>query len=376
MNKIDKSHPLNPYCPRKIYVENEKEEFPSVMAYIFIHILGNKDKLHYRKIYEFYINNPDNYEDLEQVFNTLETACRTTIIQNALNKAYKAKILANYNQIEEIKNAVVQANRFDINLIQNTVKKICDSYQTKLTEEQKNILFTNYKIHETLNYMLSQGYDIKLFSNKNHKEILETLTQSHTDPLWEHKKNIFLLYYNNFPMKKSQDCALVDEEVKNPGTMVNKLRRSYILKSSLGMPEKKTLNDYINQRIEDEKIKEMIRIYLNNKYLEYKFKNQDLVNQEWEEYIDMKYLEISQDLTHGEKLKLLENYNMVNHSEHHLKFIQELKNQLISDEQEQELRESLNISYGPKMPSKEIITFESKTQKKLMEELEMGIESA
>ena len=369
MDKIDNLHALNLYRPRRIY---EGQEFPSIMAYIYYHILG-KDKLHYRRMYEFYQDNPDNYEDLEQVFDGLETACRTNIIKNALDKGYKARILAHHNQIEEIKNAAVHTTRFDIELIHDIIKKICVRYQTKLTAKQKNALFTNYKIHETLNHMLSQGYDIKLFSNKDHKEILETLTQSHTDPLWEYKKNMFLLFYNNFPLKKVQDCALVEEEIKNPGTMVTKLRRNYILKSSLGMPEKKTLNDYIKQRIEDEKIKEMTRIYLNDKYSEYKFKNQDLLDQEWEEYINIKYLEILEDLTREEKQNLLDEYETVNHSEHHLKFIQELQNQLISDEEEQSLRENSYIPMEEEEPINEI--FESKTQKELMKELEMGVES-
>ena len=382
MNKIDSVHVLNPYRPRRIYLKNEKEEYPSIMAYIFNHILG-KNRLHYKKLYEFYQKNPTKYTELKQVFDNLELTCRKDIIQKALENAYKVKILDNYNQIQEIKNTVIQSDRFDTELIQDIIKKLCDHYDSKLTEEQKNILFKIYKVHETLIYMLSQGYDIKLFINKNCEEILKILNQTHADPLWEHKKNLFLIFYNNFPMKKShvlqkvKNCPLVEAEAKNPGQMVYHIRRNYIIKSSLGLPEKKTLNDYINQRIEQEKIKEMIRIYLNDKYKEYKLLNQELINKEWEEYINTEYLKILTDLTFEEKYNLLENYtNITDHSEHHLKFIQELKNQLISNEEEEELRANSNQSQQEIIPeSIKEIAFESQTQKKLLQELEMGMES-
>ena len=368
MNKIDYMHVLNPYQPRRIYVKNEREEFPSIMAYIYYHILGPSS---YKKLYTFYKNNPKNYSDLKQVFEELEISYRENIIKDALYNAYKAKILVNYNKIDEIKNSVIQTNRFDNKLIHDIIPKVCSNYQTKLTEQQKNILFKSYKIHETLIYMLAQGYDIKPFINKDNNEILQTITESHIDPLWDHKKNIFLMFYNNFPMKRSQVLLNIDSYplIKNQKSMAYKIRRNYILKSALGMPEKKTLNYYIKQRINNEKIKEMIRIYLNEQYKEYKYTNRDMIDNEWDEYINLKYNEIEADLNLEEKKNLLENYKKIDHSEHHIKFIQELENQLISDEEEKELRVTPEINIVLEQPM-EKISFESETQKNLMKELE------
>ena len=92
------------------------------------------------------------------------------------------------------------------------------------------------------------------------------------------KKNEFMKFFNSIDSN-----SIICTNQKLSPNLVQDLRQKYLSKSYLGMPEKKTLADYVKLRIKNEKIKEMIKKFLDEKYAETKAQNTDLINSDWEE---------------------------------------------------------------------------------------------
>ena len=276
MFRIESNNYLSPYNPMAIYMETEKCEYPSVMAYVYHHLLGNDIK-NLEKLFEFY-RKKQNFSELQSVYEELYEKHKDNFFKNRLEEAYIKVILTNFNNLDKKEWPTVYTTQFNNDVINEILKKLHANYVKKLTRDEKNQQIKYVKIQDSLKFLLSQGYDIQCFLGKTHDEILESLTQENEDdPLWKKKKYEFLKFYNNLnPSKPSPSF------ISSPN-MVQDIRQQYLLKSPIGMPEKKTLNDYINSRIKREKIKEMIRLFINEKYAETRSKNTKLVDDDWEE---------------------------------------------------------------------------------------------
>jgi len=349
------------------------------MAYVYFHLLKGQPK-HLHEFYKFY-KTFKKYTDLEHTFEILNTQRQDHFKKEALAKAYKVKISNNFNQLTEIN--VNVDSRFDSKIISEILTNLKEKCNKKLTDEQKDKLFKIYKVQEALVFLLSQGYDIKIFINKNADEIVNMLKSSKNesgDPLWDRKKNEFLKYYNQLSKTVKRGNVLcnlnslphIEYASSNPGEMVYIIRRNYVIKAPIGMPEKKTLNDYVDLRIQGEKIKEMVRIYLAKEYADEKFKNNDLIDEEWEQQVEKKAIAILANLSLADRHKFLELYETIpKHSDHHLNFINALNDQKISLEEEQDMSKNKTMELE-KVPEIVEPSFETKTQQRLLHELEEG----
>ena len=372
MFRIESNNYLSPYNPMAIYMETEKCEYPSVMAYVYHHLLGN-DRKNLEKFFKFY-RKKQNFSELQSVYEELYEKHRENFFKNRLEEAYKKVILTNFNNLDKQEWPTVYTTQFNNNVINEILKKLHTNYVKKLTRVEKNEQVKYIKIQDSLKFLLSQGYDIQCFLDKTPDEILESLKQENEDdPLWKKKKCEFLKFYNNLNSSKPSPSFVLSPN------MVQDIRQQYLSKSPLGMPEKKTLNDYINSRIKREKIKEMIRIFINEKYAETRSKNTKLIDDDWEEEFNSYSDNMMKSMTLEKKKQFLDFYEKIQqHSNHHLKFIEKLHEQLSSYPfEESPPQDSIRKSIPTQeqllstfaQPSSPQTEYETNTQKKLLEQL-------
>ena len=326
MFRIEANNSQSPFHPCSLYIRNERCEYPSVMAYIYNHLLGDKKK-NLGELFNFYRKNK-NFSELQDVYNRLSEQCKEKFFKDRLSEVYKRIILLNFNNLEK-EWPTVYTTEFNNDVINEILKKYHSKYTKKLTKVEKDDRLKYIKIKKTLEFLLSQGYDIDCFSGKTLDEILESLKSSNgKDPLWDRKKCEFMKFYN----KLDSDKICLKKLDTLPSNLVENLRKEYISRAPVGMPEKQTLNDYIKKRIENEKIKEMIRIFLNEKYADAKAKNTQLINEEWELEFNDYAQKLLEDMNLVEKKKFLDLYDKIEeHSEHHSKFIEKLQAQMTED---------------------------------------------
>ena len=97
-------------------------------------------------------------------------------------------ILSNFNNLDK-EWPLVQSVEFDSDIINNILQNLHNKYKEKLTKEQKQVQIRYIKTQKSLQFLLSQGYDINCFLDKTIDEILESLEHSNSnDSLWERKK--------------------------------------------------------------------------------------------------------------------------------------------------------------------------------------------
>ena len=99
MFRIESNNYLSPFNPIAIYMENEKCEYPSVMAYVYHHLLGN-DRKNLEKLFEFY-RKKQNFSELQSVYEELYEKHREIFFKNRLEEAYKKVILTNFNDLDK-----------------------------------------------------------------------------------------------------------------------------------------------------------------------------------------------------------------------------------------------------------------------------------
>jgi len=373
MFRIEANNYQSPFYPCALYMRNERCEYPSVMAYIYNHLLGNKKK-NLGQFFDFYRKNM-NFSELQDVYNKLAEQCKENFFKDRLSEAYKRTILVNFNNLEK-EWPTVHTTEFNNDTINEILQKYHTKYITKLTKDEKDKHLKYFKIKKTLKFLLSQRYDINCFSGKSLDEILESLKLSDKeDPLWDRKKCEFMKFYN----KLDSDKICLKKLDSLPSNLVENLRKEYISRASLGMPEKQTLNDYIKKRIENEKIKEMIRIFLNEKYADAKAKNTQLINEDWEHEFNDYAQKMLQDMDIEEKKKFLELYEKIEeHSQHHLQFLEKLQEQMTENIDDESVKsESVKSASTQSTTSstEEEPKFETETQKKLLEQLQMELNS-
>ena len=83
MFKIESNDYQSPFHPYSLYMYNEKNEYPSIMSYIYYHLLGNK-RHNLEKLFDFYKNNK-NYSELQDNFNELFMKYKKQLFKKKIN---------------------------------------------------------------------------------------------------------------------------------------------------------------------------------------------------------------------------------------------------------------------------------------------------
>ena len=83
-------------------------------------------------------------------------------------------ILVNFNNLDK-EWPKVYTTDFSNDIINEILQKFHTKYVKKLTKDEKDKNLKYFKIKKTLEFLLSQGYDINCFSGKSVDEILESL---------------------------------------------------------------------------------------------------------------------------------------------------------------------------------------------------------
>ena len=255
---------LNPFILFPLKINTENITYPSIMLYIYDNLLCPK----YKQKLILGFNIIDKSNELHSTFQELFQKCELNITTKALALAYKMKISQFRNCQHDL--AIIDENTTDLkNLLdKKQFSQILDQIKAHLSIIDKkkldqDLIFKIYKVYITLNYLLSQGYDIKELIGDNIGQILKRMdVKNETDPiflrdnpLWAEKLKLFKNFYNKIP-SAWEDKELIIKEYELLNTN-NWRQAAFALIATLPDPDLKghapilislMENDLLNQR--------------------------------------------------------------------------------------------------------------------------------